>query len=91
MLQADAPTIQKAVPVEVVAEVGAARGCLTRAMFKLDDGGFGCLALNDLVDDANTLLAEWAGRCRPRIEREPAWIAAAAVEWRRERDRRLRR
>ena len=45
-----------------------------------------CLALDDLADDCSTLLAEWAGRMRPRTE-TPPHIVQAAIAWRAERAR----
>ncbi|RUU87739.1 hypothetical protein EOB59_24575 [Mesorhizobium sp. M7A.F.Ca.MR.176.00.0.0] len=74
-----------AVPGAVVAAVRVARTSLMDAQFRLDDhGGFHCRLLDGLSDGAATLLAEWAGRSRPSIAEElPAYIVAAAIEWRR--------
>ncbi|RWF41852.1 MAG: hypothetical protein EOS65_10945 [Mesorhizobium sp.] len=68
----------------VVRSVRAARSHLINAQFTLDDAGFHCSRLDDLQDGAATLLADWAGRRRPGFgEPVPAYIAAAAIEWRR--------
>ncbi|RWA62121.1 hypothetical protein [Mesorhizobium sp.] len=77
-------TLQQHQAAAVVSSVKAARSYLVNAQFTLDDAGFHCQRLDDLQDGAATLLADWSGRRRPGFgEPVPAYIAAAAIEWRR--------
>lgn len=68
----------------VVRSVRAARANLLAAQFGLDDAGYSCRRLDDLLDGTAALLADWAGRRRPGFgEALPAYVMAAAIEWRR--------
>ena len=79
------------IPGGAVAAAKLARRCLLDAIFRLDDAGLSCPALDNLHEELGGLLAIWAGRRPPRNDTDPMWVAAAASEWRRERDRRRRR
>lgn len=77
-------SLQEHQAAAVVKSVKVARTHLLAAQFRLDDAGFYCRRLDDLQDGAATLLADWSGRRRPGFgEPVPAYIAAAAIEWRR--------
>lgn len=83
------------IPADIFARVAAARTLLVESQFRLDYRGMECAALADLAGDAAALLSEWQGRkgnsASTQNLDEPAYIVAAAIAWRAERDRRTRR
>lgn len=70
--------------VETVRHVRVANLALRAAVFRLDDGGYSCTALNNLSAGTSMLLAAWAGRPLPgQPEQHSPAFNAAAKEWRR--------
>jgi hypothetical protein len=67
-----------------------ARKCLTDAQFRLDDDGLECELLDRIQGATAALASVWQGRATPKSS-VPDYIAEAAVAWRTDRDRRVRR
>jgi hypothetical protein len=78
------------VPGGALAAVKMARKCLTDAQFRLYDDGLECELLDRLQGATAALASVWQGRTPPKSS-VPDHVAEAAVAWRAERDRRLRR
>ena len=73
---------------DAVKLVKFARNALGAAVYRLDDAGFHCEALNDLHADTSGLVSSWAGRSRPpEIAPVPDYIAESARAWRRQHGR----
>lgn len=73
---------------DAVSSLGGASKLLTRAVLRLDDGGLFCESLTDISAEASALVAVWAGRPVPHeADDVPAYVVAAAIEWRREKKR----
>lgn len=78
------------IPAVVLSNVKIARAHLMHGQFRLASYGFECAALDDLHSDAAALLSAWQGRKPASNDTLPAYFAEAAIEYRRERDRRYR-
>ena len=80
------------IPPGALAALKFGHRCLTDAVYRLDDAGLTCPALNRLTEQSAHLASRWQGRAgRVDPEAVPDWIANAAEKWRRERNRGGRR